>query len=137
MLVKLLRISSSKTETAGVLLLDSKPMFTTLEPPWQDNKQALSCIPDGEYICAPWKSHRFGNVIKVMDVPGRFDILFHSGNYARDTQGCILVGKHFRISDRGLTEIGNSKIALDEMRILLGGLDKFTLKIESYGVPKL
>ena len=129
MLVKLLRISSTKTETTGVLLLDSKLLFTTLELPWLDNKQTLSCIPEGEYICVPWYSKRFGSVIKVLEVPGRFDILFHSGNSPKDTHGCILVGKHFRLNDRGLVEIGNSKIALDEMRILLGGLDKFTLKI--------
>ena len=137
MLVKLLRISSTKTETTGVLLLDDNPLLVTLEPPWLDNKQTLSCIPDGGYSCTPWYSKRFGSVIKVMDVPGRFDILFHAGNYAKDTHGCILVGKHFRISDRGLTEIGNSKIALAEMKFILGSLDKFTLKIETYGVPKL
>lgn len=137
MLVKLLRISSTKTETTGVLLLDDKPLFTTLELPYLDNKQSISCIPEGEYTCVPWRSNRFGNVIKVLDVPGRFDILFHSGNSPKDTHGCILVGKHFRLNTRGLVEIGNSKIALNEMRVLLGGLDKFTLKIETYGVPHL
>ena len=74
--------------------------LVTLEPPWRDNKPGVSCIPPGKYVCKPHVSPRFGKCILVTDVPGRTDILSHSGNWAgdkargyrSDSQGCILVG---------------------------------------------
>ena len=129
MLVKLLRISQSSLSTLGVLIVNDKPFFTTLELPWLDNKQSISCIPLGEYTCTHWYSKRFGSVFKVLDVPKRSDILFHAGNSHKDTRGCILVGKSFRLNERGESEIANSKIALDEMRVLLGKENSFVLKI--------
>jgi hypothetical protein len=127
--VKLLRISQDAVSTLGILSINGKPIFTTLELPWKDNQQSISCIPEGEYVCSPHYSKRFGSVFKVFDVPGRFDILFHVGNYPKDTHGCILVGKSFRLNDRGEVEISSSKIALDEMKILLGKESKFLLNV--------
>lgn len=129
MKVKLLRISGSATETLGVLLIDGHPLFATLELPWKENKQSISCIPTGSYTCIPFYSKRFGSVFKVLKVDGRFDILFHVGNGAKDTHGCILVGKSFRLNSRGQGEVANSKLAIDELRVLLGGENSFLLDI--------
>jgi hypothetical protein len=42
------------------------------------------------------------------DVPGFTGIFIHSGNYAEDTEGCILVGR-----TRGVDFIGDSRQAYD------------------------
>jgi hypothetical protein len=128
MLVQLTRFYN-KTSTPGVLLFNGLPVFSTLELPWLENKQSISCIPEGEYLVTPHYSKRFGNVFAVHKVPNRSGILFHVGNYLKDTHGCILVGKSFTLNERGDVDILNSKLALDEMRVLLGKELKFILKI--------
>ena len=66
--------------------------FKTLELPWRNNARMRSCIPLGSYLCVTTNSIKFGFTLKVLDVKGRTGILFHAGNWSRDTSGCILVG---------------------------------------------
>ena len=46
--VRLIRVQSSATETRGVLITTKNVLFT-LEPPWKNNQLNISCIPKGEY----------------------------------------------------------------------------------------
>ncbi len=64
----------------------------TLENPWLDNKRYISCIPKGTHTCKRVDSPRYGNTFEIIDVLGRTHILFHWGNWERNTLGCILVG---------------------------------------------
>lgn len=77
--------------TLGRLLLDGME-YQTLEPPLRNNKPFISCIPEGSYKCVRHVSPRFGETFEVTGVSGRDNILFHSGNVASDTSGCILLG---------------------------------------------
>lgn len=86
------RTRESEKSTQGVLILNSGTMFQTLEPPWRNNQRQISCIPTGIYLCKPHLSERFGATWRLLNVPERDDILFHVGNFPRDTHGCILVG---------------------------------------------
>ncbi len=71
----------------------------TLELPWRDNRQNVSCIPAGTYPLV-WHESKKHKAFHVKDVPGRSGILIHSGNLAGDTdkgfktdsEGCILLG---------------------------------------------
>jgi len=92
MKLRLVRVSEHNNATLGVLCLDGRPMFVTLEDAWRDNERMISCIPKGTYKVIWHKSPKFGNVFKVVDVPGRSDILIHAGNTHNDTHGCILLG---------------------------------------------
>ena len=65
----------------------------TLELPWRDNARNISCIPPGTYWIRKFISPRFGMVFLFEDVPNRSAIEIHAGNYTRDIEGCILVGK--------------------------------------------
>jgi len=130
MLVQLTRFPNPLS-SPGILLVDGLPFLMTLELPWKDNKQSISCIPEGEYRVESHYSHRFKNVFKVFDVPGRFDILFHAGNSVKDTHGCILVGNSFTLNKEGEVRIINSRIALNEMRSRLGKIATFTLVIKN------
>ena len=95
MKVKLIRYDEDKDGTFGVLLIDGKAFCSTLEPVDRDNRANVSCIPgDAIYKCEAVESPRYGKTFEVVDVPGRSHILFHAGNFAKDTKGCILLGEH-------------------------------------------
>lgn len=156
----------------------------TLELPFLDNQQNISCIPNGEYVMVKHKSPKFGNCFKVFEmdeekykefekdemnsesnfseiyknnlmnnfgslkelfmanvfndkflnkygimlkeVGGRSEILFHSGNTVKDTQGCILVGL-CRNKD-GSIVTGKSRIALEMMLETLDRVNKLIMK---------
>lgn len=68
---------------------------STLELPWQDNKTQISCIPEGSYQVVPHDSPHLGKCFKIMNVPGRSEILIHAGNTIADTKGCVLIGEWF------------------------------------------
>jgi len=66
--------------------------LATLENTWLNNEPFISCIPAGSKICKRVDSPRYGNTFEVTDVEGRTHILFHWGNYEKNTLGCILLG---------------------------------------------
>lgn len=93
-IVNLYRVQTFKSCTRGILTVDGLAFFT-LELPWKDNRPNISRIPIGKYICKWHKSPKYGWVYQVMDVYNRSFILIHSGNIARHTKGCILIGSRF------------------------------------------
>lgn len=76
--------------TRGNITVAGKWICHTLELPWVDNKQNMSCIPAGVYRC-DWK-HGTKPRARVYGVTGRTGIQIHIGNNIRETSGCILVG---------------------------------------------
>jgi hypothetical protein len=93
--IDITRLEKSEEGTFGVLRLDGRVQCVTLEPPERGNRVGVSCIPAGTYTCRRVDSPTFGPTFEVADVPGRTAILFHQGNVARDTHGCILLGSRF------------------------------------------
>ena len=93
--IRLLRIAYLPDVTLGVLFDENLPFALTLERCWLDNKKSISCIPNGTYICQRVVSPKFGNTFEVQDVPDRSHILFHKGNIAEDSRGCIIIGEQF------------------------------------------
>tara|TARA_B100000795_G_scaffold239907_1_gene201805 strand:+ start:182 stop:586 length:405 start_codon:yes stop_codon:yes gene_type:complete len=97
-LINLLLIRDTFTDksTLGELFLNGERMCDTLENPWMDNQRNISCIPKGEYkvrLRLPRESGTRDYIhLLVQEVPNRDWILFHRGNTAKDTSGCILVG---------------------------------------------
>ena len=104
----------------GVLTqLDGEFACLTLELPWRDNHRYISSIPKGDYSIERRNSMRFGAVVEVKYVSGRSDILFHSGNTYRDTNGCILLGRVFgKLS--GLNAVLNSRVQVNAFADLIG-----------------
>ena len=92
----LIRDTFSKESTIGELFLNGERICDTLENPWQDNQRNISCIPEGVYkvrlrLARESASRDYLHLL-VQEVPNRDFILFHRGNTAKDTSGCILVG---------------------------------------------
>lgn len=94
----------------------------TLEDPVRDGLKIYgrTAIPDGTYEVDITMSARFKRFMPILrNVPGFEGIRIHTGNTARNTEGCILVGR-----TRGLDWIGRSRDAYDELfAILTAALD--------------
>jgi hypothetical protein len=92
----IIRDTFSDKSTIGELFINGERMCDTLENPWINNKKNVSCIPRGEYKVrlrlARESATRDYLHLLVEDVENRSYILFHKGNSAKDTSGCILVG---------------------------------------------
>jgi hypothetical protein len=121
------RLSSSDKCTLGVMKDENNvPFITTLELPWLDNKDNISCIPAGIYECERYKSPKRGYVVFLLkNVPDRDFVEIHIGNFPKDTDGCILIGMSF-MSD---CSIGDSRDAFSKFMNKLEGQDKLTLKV--------
>jgi hypothetical protein len=91
------RLTENEHNTLGIMIVTNnrgKILYNciTLELAYKENKKLISCIPKGTYRAEVGKSDKHGEVIYVKGVTNRQGILIHIGNYAKDTQGCILVG---------------------------------------------
>jgi len=97
----LIRLKRSDCGSEGVLIFQNFHCYS-LELPWKDNQQNISCIPAGNYTVRIRMSPKYGRIYWILEVPGRSYILIHSGNWAGDvskgfkthTNGCILLGKY-------------------------------------------
>lgn len=112
----------------GMMLIDGAPRFLTLELPWRDNQHDISCIPLGKYVCKKFNSTKFGLTFEVRNVPNRSGILFHAGNEAADTHGCILLGNRLVQPDF----ISGSKVSLELFRGLTIDVNEFNLEIKKW-----
>ena len=128
--VELIRLPTRKGfPTFGVLMLEDLPQILTLELPFKDNKRNESCIPEGRYICDRFNSAKVsGQTFLITEVPGRSGILFHHGNTAKDTEGCIIVGSEFGFIDGQYGVVGSKKAFLRFMD-LFNGINSFALLI--------
>lgn len=101
--------------TLGRLSYDEFQCFT-LELPWLENEQGVSCIPEGRYLAFKRKSPKNGLVLELESVPNRTFIQIHAGNYTRQIEGCILVGDSIKFLDKdAIPDVTNSKRTLDKL----------------------
>ena len=134
-MINLLLIRQIFTEesTAGTLYLNGERMADTLENPYLDNQRNISSIPSGQYKVrlrlARESATRDYLHLLVQEVKDRSYILFHIGNTAKDTRGCILVGL-----SREQNRVNNSKLAMDLLikEILNLGGENIKLTIKDY-----
>ena len=133
------RVALTPVAAYGVLLgPDGVPFSLTLERPWVNNQSGISCIPaargykarrcrrsaDYNYSDSP----KFGDTFQVIDVPGRQYILFHKGNLASDSHGCILIGEKFDMVN-GVPGVTESAQGFGQFLALTSGCDEFDLDI--------
>ena len=121
MKLTLKRIAKKANYTIGKLYIDGTYFCDTLEDTDRGLDQSMdletihekkikgsTAIPTGTYrvtlnVVSPKYSKRSqynfckGKVPRLLDVPGYEGILIHIGNYPKDTEGCILVGKNTKV----------------------------------------
>ena len=118
------RIARRDTYTIGHLYIDGKYFCDTIEDKDRGLRQdmqpsviratkrkGVTAIPTGRYrVTLDVRSPKFsqkkyeknygfcdGYLPRLINVPGFDGVLIHVGNTARDTEGCLLVGKNTRV----------------------------------------
>ena len=130
------RIAKRKAYTIGRLYVDGAYLCDTLEPPCIEmktdrpveevlNDKALlksikpCAIPEGEYKVSMTYSPKYKTQLPLITGDSRFNSLWqgiriHAGNTAKDTQGCILVGKN-----REVGKVLDSRLMLKKVMAVL------------------
>ena len=116
------RIAKRKTYTIGRLYIRRQVIdeylpgtedlyfCDTLEPTWRDyangayKVKGRSAIPEGRYAVVISFSPKFKQWLPILLGGPEFNkqwqgIRIHAGNTAKDTQGCILVGRNQRVGE--------------------------------------
>ena len=130
--MRLVRLTKdADTPTYGVLMNEGIPFALTLERPWLENMPKVSCILPGSYKAVRHLSPKFGETFLLCDVPGRSEILFHTGNIYSNSEGCILIGESFNrvLGEPGIT---GSKGGFKEFMSILEGKNTLDISIEEY-----
>lgn len=136
MRVVLSRGPSTPDGTFGTMSLPNGMSFATLELPWKNNQNGVSCIPPGKYIAKKRTDSTPGTraglpfVYELKGVPGRSAIQIHPGNYAGDkelgkksnVEGCILLGMGIG-NFNGQRGVIQSSQAVTAFNNALGGRD--------------
>lgn len=131
-ILTLIRKTDNGIQTTGeIFTTDAVFRRKTLERPWKNNASNISCIPKGQYLVKWTRSIKFPlGSYQVMDVPKRFGIRIHKGNFFFDVEGCILLGSSYSdINHDGIVDIINSTQTIKEFETFMGRQD-FTLIIQ-------
>ena len=113
------RIFQNDKYTIGKLYLNDTYLCDTLEPPKYVN---YPCIEKGTYRIGYQYSNKFGrNMPFLLNVNGRVGIMIHTGNYPKDTQGCILVGRNLAKGS-----VSNSKQTFQNVNSIIQGVVNLT-----------
>ena len=100
--------------TIGELLVDGEHECYTLEDVVRPDGEKIfgkTAIPYGTYSVAITFSHHFQRDLPLLvGVPNFDGVRIHPGNTASDTEGCLLVGKHYTAG--AVTE---SRLAFDTL----------------------
>lgn len=106
--LKLIRETYTEDSTIGKLYVNDLFHCFTLEDKVRDVKiKNVTAIPAGRYKVVVDFSNRFQQLMPLLlNVPNYLGVRIHTGNYSKDTEGCILVG-----STKAVNFIGNSKKA--------------------------
>lgn len=97
----------------------------TLELPWKDNQQGISCIPAGKYRVTrrTKKTHwwaKYPTAFEFHDVPGRYNILIHAANWISQLKGCIAVGTAAsNLPWLGKLAVWNSRAGMKKLHTIL------------------
>lgn len=119
--LRLKRIARKETYTIGRLYIDGVYFCDTIEDTDRGLKQSLpvsvnkakkrygaTAIPTGRYqVTLKIKSPKFsknkkydfcgGYLPRLLNVPAFEGVLIHIGNTAKDTEGCLLIGKNTKV----------------------------------------
>ncbi|WGH49621.1 hypothetical protein [Alishewanella phage vB_AspM_Slicko01] len=124
-LLRLLR-TYKKDGTVGDLVFPCGKSLKALERPWLNNKKSESCIPEGLYAVALRNSPivertskgKYKKGYEIVAVPDRTFIMFHIGNYVRNSDGCVLTGTDEGESN-GIPAVWSSADAFDKFMSLM------------------
>lgn len=106
------KLSSDKC-TMGYLIANGEVLCYTLELPWADNLNNISCIPVGTYSGILRYDKTDGWRIQLENVPNRTGVQIHMGNYTSQIKGCVLVGTNAKVDN---CSVQNSSAAYSKLK---------------------
>ena len=120
MYIRVMREPSINDTTLGSLFINDHWQCHTLEDvirPAGEKVRNKTAIPPGRYKLILSMSNRFKKIMpEVLNVPMFTGIRIHSGNTAKDTAGCLLVGQTRSLETRS---IGRSRFAYTALMLKL------------------
>lgn len=138
MTLKLCRTSREQSGVFGTLQSDDGTFScVTLEHAYPVFDGFASKIPVGTYTCVKG-IHRLEGItdsfetFEITSIPGHSDILYHWGNYNKDSSGCVLLGHAVQRADNAdiyTKMITNSKDTFQKFMSNLQGVDSFILVV--------
>ena len=118
--IRVMREPSINDTTLGSLFINDHWQCHTLEDvirPAGEKVRNKTAIPPGRYKLILSMSNRFKKIMpEVLNVPMFTGIRIHSGNTAKDTAGCLLVGQTRSLETRS---IGRSRFAYTALLLKL------------------
>ncbi len=127
-----LKLNRREHKADGViseLVASYKVVARTLEHSYN----GVAKLPPGVYKCVRGIHKLHDNIpfetFEVMGVSGHTGILFHTGNWNKDSDGCILLGDAVVASSKGIM-ITNSKVIFGDFMALQKGVNEFTLTVQ-------
>jgi Family of unknown function (DUF5675) len=105
----------------------------TLEHSFEKNDDFVPALSEGVYTCKRGLHQLQGmrapfETFEITNVPGHTGLLFHIGNYNRDTDGCVLLGEEVVINqDHAM--ITKSIESFGHFMTLQTGVDTFILRV--------
>jgi hypothetical protein len=112
------RFESTDQGTFGKIRINDET-FYTLELPWRDNRNDISCIPAGNYECEFSMSAHFKRKLYLVNgISGRFGVRIHSANFAGD-KDMIVNGKKLKSQLHGCIALGLHTGAMGGQKCLL------------------
>jgi hypothetical protein len=112
--------------TTGDIVFPCGTVLKSLELPWLNNQPKIegvqdgSCIPEGLYpvrirtspLITRLTKGKYTQGYEICDVPKRTFIMFHQGNFIKDSDGCVLTGMTAGTHE-GLPAVWSSASAFD------------------------
>ena len=110
--LNLKRIHKTANSTIGELSINGKFECYILEDIEREVKiKGKTAIPKGRFEIVITFSNRFKKPLPLLlNVPNFEGIRIHTGNTAKDTEGCLITGK-----TRGEDIVGNSRLAFESL----------------------
>ncbi len=127
--------------TLGVMKFPDGTTLHTMELPWRDNQQRISCIPEGIYdmglrisgVVARTSRGRYRRGWEVQNVDNRTYIMVHVGNYPSNFEGCIGVGLSSTIYGDGKYMVTHSQKAFTKFMDVMKTQPKWELIVREEG----
>jgi hypothetical protein len=124
--VTIQRQVASASCVRGTISVNGAEIGKTIELPWKENKNDISCIPAGTYEAMVRYDKKDHWRLQLKDVPGnRTGVQIHVGNHTSEIEGCVLVGTELS-KDMCSIAPGKSGPAYSELRRRFYGSDEPT-----------
>jgi hypothetical protein len=114
---------------------DTAPSMVTLEHSYEQADGSWDAkVPVGVYQCVRGNHRLHGmdhdfSTFEITGVAGHSGILFHRGNFNKDSEGCVLCGERVITQANGEEMITATPHAFEEFMKRLEGIDSFTLEV--------